>query len=52
MQFGGYKGIYDHDAVIWMGDLNYRLNAPLPFEEVVHICVAGHHASLFHFDQV
>lgn len=52
MQFTNFKGIYDHDAVIWLGDLNYRLSAPLSFEEVVHKCVTGSYASLFHYDQV
>ncbi|KAI6233008.1 IPPc domain-containing protein [Aphelenchoides fujianensis] len=46
------KGIYDHDAVIWLGDLNYRLNVPLPLEEIVAKCDRGDHRSLFHLDQL
>jgi len=32
--------------------LNYRLSSPLPFEEVVHMCVTGRYSSLFHYDQL
>jgi hypothetical protein len=52
MIFANGKGIYDHDVVIWLGDLNYRLNAPLMFEEVVQLCSTGQHSGLFQFDQV
>ncbi|KAI6182470.1 IPPc domain-containing protein [Aphelenchoides bicaudatus] len=52
MQFLGLKGIYDHDVVIWIGDLNYRLSAPLSFEEVVQYCDTNRHATLFHYDQL
>jgi hypothetical protein len=27
-------GVLDHDAVFWFGDLNYRIDMPVPQEEV------------------
>jgi hypothetical protein len=27
-------GVLDHDAVFWFGDLNYRIDMPVPLEEV------------------
>lgn len=52
MRFANGRGIYDHDAVFWLGDLNYRLNTPLTYEEVVRECNSDRFQALFHFDQV
>lgn len=52
MMFANFKGIYDHDVVIWMGDLNYRLSASLSSEEIINACTMGQHGNLFQFDQV
>ncbi|KAI6202971.1 IPPc domain-containing protein [Aphelenchoides besseyi] len=51
MQFQG-KGIYDHDVVIWLGDLNYRLNAPMMLHEIVAKCDRNEHRALFQMDQL
>lgn len=52
MQFPNSKRIYEHDALIWLGDLNYRLSTPLAFDEIVRVCDNGEHRSLFYLDQV
>ncbi|KAH7728464.1 endonuclease/Exonuclease/phosphatase [Aphelenchoides avenae] len=52
MRFANGRGLYDHDAVFWLGDLNYRLNTPLTYEEVVRECNSNRYKALFHFDQL
>ena len=52
MRFNNGFGIFDHDAVIWLGDLNYRLDAPLSYEEVIRQIQEQKFAQLFYFDQV
>jgi len=51
MKFSNGCGIYDHEAVIWLGDLNYRLNLA-SFEDVVMECNSTRFQQLFIHDQV
>lgn len=51
MRFAYGNGLYDHEVVLWLGDLNYRLNC-LSYEDVVKECNSNRYQQLFHFDQV
>lgn len=48
--FAKFKKLKDHDAVIWMGDFNYRIN--LQNEQVKAMIVKKRFAELFEFDQL
>ncbi|KAI1718146.1 endonuclease/Exonuclease/phosphatase family domain-containing protein [Ditylenchus destructor] len=51
MRFANGLGIYDHEAAIWIGDLNYRLNL-FNYDEVVRDCTLGRYEHLFLCDQL
>uniref|UniRef100_A0A915DMG6 Inositol polyphosphate-related phosphatase domain-containing protein n=1 Tax=Ditylenchus dipsaci TaxID=166011 RepID=A0A915DMG6_9BILA len=51
MRFDNGLGIYDHETVLWLGDLNYRLNN-LTYEEVVRECYSTRYEELFKHDQL
>lgn len=48
--FSKHKKIRDHDGVIWLGDLNYRIN--LQNEEVKALIAEKDYQKLFEFDQL
>ncbi|KAF8001025.1 hypothetical protein HF325_004814 [Metschnikowia pulcherrima] len=48
--FFKHKKMRDHDAVIWLGDFNFRIN--LPIDEVKHLIEARDFQKLFEFDQL
>ncbi|CDK26474.1 unnamed protein product [Kuraishia capsulata CBS 1993] len=50
LRFSRGKRIKDHDAVIWMGDFNYRIM--LPNEEVRERIKEGDYPTLFEYDQL
>uniref|UniRef100_A0AC34RRQ0 Inositol polyphosphate-related phosphatase domain-containing protein n=1 Tax=Panagrolaimus sp. JU765 TaxID=591449 RepID=A0AC34RRQ0_9BILA len=52
MKFSNGRGLYDHDIVFWLGDLNYRLDTMLGYEEVVRKIESGNHLDLLQFDQL
>uniref|UniRef100_A0A914P2T4 Inositol polyphosphate-related phosphatase domain-containing protein n=1 Tax=Panagrolaimus davidi TaxID=227884 RepID=A0A914P2T4_9BILA len=52
MKFHNNRGIYDHDVVFWLGDLNYRLDSPYTFGEVLTITESGQTAKLLQHDQL
>eukprot|EP00934_Nitzschia_sp_Nitz4_P002818 Nitzschia sp. Nitz4//scaffold85_size83877//58734//64309//NITZ4_005237-RA/size83877-processed-gene-0.128-mRNA-1//1//CDS//3329559161//2808//frame0 len=45
-------GIADHDAVFWLGDLNYRIDESLPTEKVLHMAEANQIKELSAMDQL
>lgn len=51
MRFANGYGVYEHEVVFWLGDLNYRLNT-LNYEEVVRECNSNQFLHLLRFDQV
>lgn len=51
MLFANGYGIYDHEAVIWLGCLNYRLNLA-NYEDVVSECNTSRFGQLLIHDQV
>lgn len=50
ISFSKHKKIRDHDGVIWVGDLNYRIN--LQNEEVKALISKKDYQKLFEFDQL
>ena len=45
--------IFDHDYVVWMGDLNFRLEGPdLNFDQIVSDIYSGNLTKLLKFDQL
>lgn len=52
MRFANGRGLYDHDIVIWLGDLNYRLDTLMGYEEVVKRIENGKAHELLQFDQL
>uniref|UniRef100_A0A0K0E459 IPPc domain-containing protein n=1 Tax=Strongyloides stercoralis TaxID=6248 RepID=A0A0K0E459_STRER len=46
------KTLNDHDAVFWLGDLNYRLDTPLTQEEICYMCDTGRFKELLQYDQL
>ncbi|KAL3122896.1 hypothetical protein niasHT_010296 [Heterodera trifolii] len=52
MRFRKGHGMFEHDVVIWLGDLNYRLDIPLTYDEVVQQIKEKRFAQLFYFDQL
>lgn len=48
--FSKHKKIRDHDGVIWLGDLNYRIN--LQNEEAKALIAEKDYQKLFEFDQL
>lgn len=50
VRFRGDKRIKDHDAIIWMGDFNYRIL--LSNEEVRESIITKNYNYLFEFDQL
>uniref|UniRef100_A0A914DX46 Protein kinase domain-containing protein n=1 Tax=Acrobeloides nanus TaxID=290746 RepID=A0A914DX46_9BILA len=52
MRFSNGRTIYDHHVIFWLGDLNYRLNTALTYEEVVRECNNDGYKELFAFDQL
>jgi len=53
MKFSKVRNIYEHDAIIWMGDMNSRLNiAKDRRNEIVHLCNTGAYADLLQHDQL
>lgn len=52
MRFGNKLGIYDHDVVIWLGDLNYRLETNLSYEEIIYYIEMKCYKELLFFDQL
>jgi hypothetical protein len=49
---GDAKTVYDHDLIIWMGDMNSRLTTDIPRNEVVDKCQKGDHELLIQYDQL
>ncbi|KAL1831258.1 hypothetical protein ACET3Z_000909 [Daucus carota] len=55
-QFSSFSGIallrsiYDHERIIWLGDLNYRLN--LPYEETQQLVSRRDWSELVEYDQL
>nr|XP_017228689.1 PREDICTED: type IV inositol polyphosphate 5-phosphatase 3-like [Daucus carota subsp. sativus] len=55
-QFSSFSGIallrsiYDHERIIWLGDLNYRLN--LPYEETQQLISRRDWSELVEYDQL
>uniref|UniRef100_A0A914Y7R4 Inositol polyphosphate-related phosphatase domain-containing protein n=1 Tax=Panagrolaimus superbus TaxID=310955 RepID=A0A914Y7R4_9BILA len=52
MRFGNVRGLYDHDIVFWLGDLNYRLDSPYGYEHVVNVIESGNTNTLLEYDQL
>jgi len=52
MKFGNGKGLYEHDIVFWLGDLNYRLDTIMGYEEVIRKIESGNCHDLLQFDQL
>uniref|UniRef100_A0A914P0L3 Inositol polyphosphate-related phosphatase domain-containing protein n=1 Tax=Panagrolaimus davidi TaxID=227884 RepID=A0A914P0L3_9BILA len=52
MKFANGRGLYDHDIVFWLGDLNYRLDSPYGYDDVVKIIESGKTNTLIQFDQL
>jgi len=52
MKFSKKGGVFDHDAVIWMGDTNSRLNTKMTYEEVTAIAKNDEYQRLYEFDQI
>ena len=52
MRFGNGKGLYEHDIVFWLGDLNYRLDTIMSYEEVVRQIEVGSYHELLQYDQL
>lgn len=50
IKFSKNRRIKDHDAVIWLGDFNYRINQPI--ETVFDLIEKRNFAKLFEFDQL
>jgi hypothetical protein len=50
MRFGTNRFIKDHDAIIWLGDFNYRIT--LGNAEVRDAVMQGDYAKLFEYDQL
>ncbi|GEQ67948.1 hypothetical protein JCM33374_g1614 [Metschnikowia sp. JCM 33374] len=48
--FFKHKKVRDHDAVIWLGDFNFRIN--LPIDEVKYLIEVRDFQKLFEFDQL
>lgn len=48
--FFKHKKVRDHDAVIWLGDFNFRIN--LPIDEVKRLIEERDFQKLFEFDQL
>uniref|UniRef100_A0A7E4W1F0 IPPc domain-containing protein n=1 Tax=Panagrellus redivivus TaxID=6233 RepID=A0A7E4W1F0_PANRE len=52
MRFTNGRGIYDHDIVFWLGDLNYRLDTNMSQIEVIQTIEAGQWKDLQQYDQL
>jgi len=52
MRFTNGKGIYDHDIIFWFGDLNYRLDTTMNYDEVVSQIEQGNTVDLVKYDQL
>jgi len=52
LKFPSGRGVFDHDAVIWLGDLNYRLNTQWCFEDVVTLCNTNRYLELTEHDEL
>lgn len=50
IKFSKNRRIKDHDAVVWLGDFNYRIN--LPLEKVQALVKAKDYGTLFEHDQL
>lgn len=48
--FQGKRSIDDHDAIVWLGDFNYRIN--LGNERVRELACEKKYLELFEMDQV
>eukprot|EP00611_Tribonema_gayanum_P020863 TRINITY_DN389_c1_g2_i1.p1 TRINITY_DN389_c1_g2~~TRINITY_DN389_c1_g2_i1.p1 ORF type:complete len:728 (+),score=235.71 TRINITY_DN389_c1_g2_i1:124-2307(+) len=49
---GGTIGILDHDVVVWLGDMNYRIGGTVTSEEVGRMVAAGETEALRELDQL
>jgi len=52
MKFRKAKNLFDHDAVIWMGDMNSRLETDKTHEDVIHMINMNQYGDLFRNDQL
>ncbi|KAE9555262.1 hypothetical protein FO519_001513 [Halicephalobus sp. NKZ332] len=52
MRFGNGRGLYEHDIVFWLGDLNYRLDTLMGYDEVVRRIETGNCHELLQYDQL
>ena len=51
LRFPLNTGIYEHDLVIWLGDLNYRLDN-IPAESISAFIQSKDYLELSHYDQL
>lgn len=51
VKFSKNRRVKDHDAVIWLGDLNYRIGT-LTNEQVKYLIEQGSFSKLFEYDQL
>jgi len=51
LKFPPNTGVYEHDLVLWLGDLNYRLDN-LPAERIAALITNQAYTELSHYDQL
>lgn len=51
LKFPSNTGVYEHNIVIWLGDLNYRLDNITP-ERIAALIASASYSELSHYDQL